>query len=133
MQVTVVTPDASYYDGTAEAVYIPAWDGQMGILSKHAPMIARLGHGVARVIDGKDTTRVAIYGGFLKVQDDQVTVLAGGAASPTGDLAAAEKALDAARAELQAVKEAGKAQADVEAARETFLRAQAFRNLMQGT
>ncbi len=107
MQVTIVTPDASFYDGKAEQVALAAWDGEIGILPGHAPLIARLGHGVARVFDGAKTHRIGVYGGFVKVQDDQVTVLAGGAALPEGDPAAAKKELDEAQ---QAVAEAvGKA------------------------
>lgn len=83
MRVSIVTPDKTYYEGEAASVVLPAIDGEVGILPRHAPLISRLGHGVARIEEraGAPPTRVAIYGGFLKVQDDAVTVLAGGAAA----------------------------------------------------
>lgn len=117
MQVAIVTPDASFYDGKAEQVVLAAWDGEIGILPGHAPLIARLGHGVARVFDGTKTHRVGVYGGFLKVQDDQVTVLAGGAALPEGDAAAAKQELDEAQralAEATAKSASGPELADLE-------------------
>ena len=92
MQVKVVTPDKSFFDGKAESCVLPAFDGEVGILPGHAPMIARMGHGVARVSQGGKTTRVAVYGGFVKIQDDEVVVLAGGAAT-----ASAEKELGSLR------------------------------------
>ncbi|MGE0711220.1 MAG: ATP synthase F1 subunit epsilon [Planctomycetota bacterium] len=131
MQVKVVTPDASYFDGEAEAVFLPAWDGEIGVLPRHAPLIARLGHGVARVTTkGEQSVRVAVYGGFVKVQDDVVTVLAGGAAKPQGDKAAAQKALDAAQGELTKAREAGLPAAEVAGLEERVRRARAFVQLL---
>src|SRR5438094_1588473 len=79
----VVTPDPAYFEGEAEHVVVPAWDGELAVYPRHAPLIARLGHGVLRVHTGSGAPlRIAIYGGFLKVQDDQVSVLASGADKP---------------------------------------------------
>ena len=132
MLVSVVTPDASYFDGEADRVTLPASDGLMGVLPRHAPAIARLGHGVTEILHGGKTTRIAVYGGFVKIQDDVVTVLAGGAAkSDEGDLKAAEKALQEAEAELSKVSADVKAApADVELASERVARAQAYRDLL---
>ncbi|HZU99945.1 MAG TPA: ATP synthase F1 subunit epsilon [Planctomycetota bacterium] len=99
LSCVVVTPDKTYFEGEAEHVVVPAWDGELAVYTKHAPLIARLGHGVLRVhpAAGGAPVRIAIYGGFLKVQDDDVTVLASGAdESPapekaSADLAAAHK------------------------------------------
>ena len=51
MRVTVVTPDQSYFDGEARSITLQAVDGEIGILPRHAPLIARLGHGIARILD----------------------------------------------------------------------------------
>jgi F-type H+-transporting ATPase subunit epsilon len=130
VQVKVVTPDASYFDGAADSVTLPAWDGEIGILPKHAPLIARLGHGVARVAEGGNTTRVAVYGGFVKVQDDVVTVLAGGAATAEGDLSAATKAYDAAQAKLAEAKAKGESKAELGDLEEKLRRARAYQSLL---
>ena len=45
MQVTVISPEAAMFDGNADAVVAPAYDGQVGILPNHAPFMTLLGQG----------------------------------------------------------------------------------------
>ena len=131
MQVKIVTPDVSYFDGEAVEIVLPAWDGEMGVLAGHAPMIARLSHGVARIKLAAGEERIAVYGGFVKVQDNTVTVLAGGAAKrDEGDAAAAARAYQAAKAELQEAKAAGKPAADLQSIQEKVDRARAYSALL---
>jgi F-type H+-transporting ATPase subunit epsilon len=76
LHVRVVSPDRIVFDGEGSAVVAPAWDGQVGILPGHAPMLALVGSGVLsveRVGGGSDAFHVA--GGVLKVERNQVTVL----------------------------------------------------------
>ncbi len=49
MHVTVVSPERAVFDGAADAVVAPAYDGQVGILPGHAPFLALLGTGVLAV------------------------------------------------------------------------------------
>lgn len=73
--VSVISPEATVFEGRASQVLVPAWDGQLGILPDHAPMVALLGEGELRIDaeGGQQTFRVA--GGFLQVVDNTVTVL----------------------------------------------------------
>ncbi|MEX2048689.1 MAG: F0F1 ATP synthase subunit epsilon [Gemmatimonadota bacterium] len=76
LRVRVVSPDRIVFDGEAASVVAPAWDGQVGILPRHAPMLALVGAGVLTVDrpgGGSDSFHVA--GGVLKVERNQVTVL----------------------------------------------------------
>jgi F-type H+-transporting ATPase subunit epsilon len=76
LKVRVVSPEKIVFEGDAAAVVAPAWDGQVGILPGHAPMLALVGSGVLTVDrpgGGSDTFHVA--GGVLKVERNQVTVL----------------------------------------------------------
>lgn len=133
MQVTLVTPDNCYFDGTAERATLVAWDGEVGILPGHAPLINRLGHGVARIFDGTTEHRFAVYGGFLKVQDDQVTVLAGGAATTQdGDAAQAKQDLDAAEAALAETIGAGTTGSELADLEEQTRRARVLHQLLAG-
>lgn len=72
----VVSPERVVYRGEASVLVAPAWDGQVGILPGHAPMITLLGMGrlsVDRAGGGAEEYYVA--GGVLKVEADRVTVL----------------------------------------------------------
>ena len=76
LKVRVVSPDRVVFEGEASAVVAPAWDGQVGILPSHAPMLALLGSGklnIERPGGGSDVFFVA--GGVLKVERNQVTLL----------------------------------------------------------
>lgn len=76
LQVHVVSPEKMVFEGEAAAVVAPAWDGQVGILPNHAPMLTLVGSGVMNIErpgGGSDAFHVA--GGVLKVERNQVTLL----------------------------------------------------------
>ena len=73
LTVSVISPEATLFEGEAPSVTAPAFDGEVGILPMHAPMVTTLGAGVLRVGDGN--TRFQVEGGFLQVVDDVVRVV----------------------------------------------------------
>jgi len=75
MKVSVISPEKTVYEGEADSVVVPAWDGQLGIMKGHAPMLVLLGEGEMRVKEGASEERFHISGGFLQVVNDVVTVL----------------------------------------------------------
>jgi F-type H+-transporting ATPase subunit epsilon len=75
LRVVVISPERTIYEGEADSVIAPAWDGELGILRGHAPLMALLGEGSLRVRRGNDTEHFHVAGGFLQVVDDVVTVL----------------------------------------------------------
>ena len=75
MQVTVISPEASMFDGEADAVVAPAFDGQVGILPNHAPFMTLLGEGTLTVRHGDTVNRFVVRGGFLQVVDNRVRVV----------------------------------------------------------
>jgi len=76
MHVTVVSPERGVFDGAADAVVAPAFDGQVGILLRHAPFLTLLGAGVLQVRQGGTSSRFQVAGGFLQVVGDAVRVVA---------------------------------------------------------
>ena len=76
MQVTVIGPESSVYQGEADAVTAPAYDGQVGILSNHAPFMTLLGTGVLSVRHGQQEHLFNVQGGFLQVVSNRVRVVA---------------------------------------------------------
>ena len=75
MRVTVISPEAAVYDGEASAVVAPAFDGEVGILPQHAPMMTLLGKGELRLGAHGSAGRFRIDGGFLQVLNDTVRVV----------------------------------------------------------
>lgn len=74
LRVSVISPEAALYEGDATSVVAPAFDGEVGILTGHAPMMTILGKGELR-IEGGDARKFTIEGGFLQVVQNQVRVV----------------------------------------------------------
>ena len=72
LNVSVISPEAILFEGQAQSVVAPAFDGEVGILADHAPMVTLLGNGTLRVADGP---AFRIAGGFVQVVDNQVRVV----------------------------------------------------------
>jgi F-type H+-transporting ATPase subunit epsilon len=72
IKVSVISPERTLFEGEAEGVVAPAFDGEVGILTGHAPMMTLLGRGELRLGTG---SRFRVEGGFLQVVDDQVRVV----------------------------------------------------------
>ena len=64
------------FDGTADSVVAPAFDGQVGILPNHAPFMSLLGEGPLVIRHGSASHRFLVRGGFLQVVDNRVRVVA---------------------------------------------------------
>ncbi len=64
------------FDGEADAVVAPAFDGEVGILPNHAPMMTLLGEGTLTVRRAESVSRFVVRGGFLQVVDNRVRVVA---------------------------------------------------------
>ena len=75
LSVALVTPQETVFEDTADMVVIPAWDGEVGILRGHAPMMALLGDGEMRVTRNGNEARFRVSGGFMQVADDVVSVM----------------------------------------------------------
>ena len=74
LNVSVISPEAVLYEGETDSVVAPAYDGEVGILTGHAPMMALLGKGVLR-LGGDGGKRFNVDGGFLQVVDNTVRVV----------------------------------------------------------
>lgn len=90
VQIDIVSAEKEIYSGQAEMVVIPLVTGEIGVLPRHAPLLARMRPGEVRVRTGQEELSFYISGGLLEVQPHVVTVLA--------DTAARAKDLDEAQA-----------------------------------
>jgi F-type H+-transporting ATPase subunit epsilon len=76
LHVDIVSAEKEIYSGTAEMVFAPLVTGEVGILPRHAPLIARMKPGEVRVRTGTEELAFYVSGGLLEVQPHVVTVLA---------------------------------------------------------
>lgn len=75
LKVSVISPERVLFEGAARSVVAPAFDGELGILPMHAPLMTLLGKGTLRVETAEGERRFGVDGGFLQVVDDQVRVV----------------------------------------------------------
>lgn len=77
MNLEIVTPDKTVFEGEAQLVQLPGLDGSFEILNHHMPMIAGLAKGKVKVVDNdKKENFFEINGGVLEVVDNKVMILA---------------------------------------------------------
>ena len=111
--VSLVTPDGAVYEGEAELMIVPGAAGEIGVLARHAPLIATLKAGSTRIhLGGTEVLEFATGPGFFTVQRDRAIALVDDAVGAKEiDDARATSQLEAAKAELEKV-EAGESNAD---------------------
>lgn len=113
--LSLVTPEGAAYEGEAEMVIVPGAAGEIGVLARHAPLVATLKAGSVRVyrsIEPEQMDEYAIGPGFFKVEQDRAIALVDDAVSASEiDADRAQRQLETARAQLEAI-EAGDSSAD---------------------
>ena len=111
--VSVVTPEGAAFEGDAEMVIVPGAAGEIGVLARHAPLIALLKAGSTRVHTGDGQVQEFATGpGFFQVLEDRAIALVDDAVTADKiDAAAAQQQLEEAQAELARV-ESGDSTAD---------------------
>ena len=113
--VSLVTPEGPAFEGEAELIIVPGQAGEIGVLARHAPLIATLKAGSTRVylnVDTEDVREFATGPGFFKVEQDRAIALVDDAVSANEiDDARAREQLETAQRELELV-ERGESNAD---------------------
>ncbi len=76
MNLEIITPEKTLFEGEADCVVVPALDGELGILNNHAPIIAALKAGAVKITNEGQTQEFQIVGGVLEVKNSRVMILA---------------------------------------------------------
>lgn len=76
MDVQIITPDKSLYDGKADLVTVPGTSGSIGILNNHAPLVSSLSKGEVKIVLDNKEEFFKINGGVVEVLKNSVVVLA---------------------------------------------------------
>jgi len=113
--LSLTTPDGAVFDDEAEMVIVPGAAGEIGVLARHAPLIALLQAGSTRVYTNREAQEVQEFAtgpGFFTVEQDRALALVDTAVNVLEiDSAVAEEQLEQAKAELERV-ERGESEAD---------------------
>jgi F-type H+-transporting ATPase subunit epsilon len=112
-EVSLVTPEGTVYEGLAEMIVVPGAAGEIGVLARHAPLVAMLKAGSTRVHVGQgELIEYATGPGFFKVEQDRALALVDDAVDAREiDSERARRQLEEATAELERV-DAGESDAD---------------------
>jgi F-type H+-transporting ATPase subunit epsilon len=112
-EVSLVTPEGAAFEGDCEMLIVPGAAGEIGILARHAPLVAMLKAGSTRIhLGGTEVREYATGPGFFKVEQDRALVLVDDAVRAVEiDRERAQRQLEEAQAELERL-EAGQSEAD---------------------
>jgi F-type H+-transporting ATPase subunit epsilon len=113
--VSLVTPEGAAFEGEIEMLVVPGADGEIGVLARHAPLVALLKAGSTRLYRDRSTDDVVEFAtgpGFFKVEQDRALALVDDAIDARHiDDERARRQLEEAQAELEQV-ERGESDAD---------------------
>ena len=113
--VSLVTPEGAVFEGEVEMLVVPGDAGEIGVLARHAPLVAMLKAGSTRIYLDRaadDVVEFATGPGFFKVEQDRALALVDDAVDAREiDAARAQEQLETARAELERVA-SGESDAD---------------------
>jgi len=103
--LSLVTPDGAAFEGEVEMLIVPGDAGEIGVLARHAPLVAMLKAGSTRIYRDRSTQDVIEFAtgpGFFKVEQDRALALVDDAVDAREiDDARAREQLEQARAELE--------------------------------
>jgi F-type H+-transporting ATPase subunit epsilon len=113
--VSLVTPEGPAFEGDVEMLIVPGAAGEIGVLARHAPLVALLNAGSTRIYrdrSSEDVLEFATGPGFFKVEQDRALALVDDAVEARDiDDARAREQLETAQAELERI-ERGESDAD---------------------
>jgi F-type H+-transporting ATPase subunit epsilon len=105
--LSLVTPEGPAFEGEVEMLIVPGAAGEIGILARHAPLVATLKAGGTRVHIRRDEEiqEFATGPGFFKVEQDRALALVDDAVDARHiDPERAREQLEAAEAELERIE-----------------------------
>ena len=81
LKVCIMIPDRIFFDQQVEEIILPTNTGQMGVLSKHAPLVTALDIGVMSIRQNNKWSFIALMNGFASIKNDRVIILVNSAES----------------------------------------------------
>jgi F-type H+-transporting ATPase subunit epsilon len=105
IKLEIVTPEASIFSDEVDSVVLPGYDGEIGVLPAHAPLVTTLQVGELRYTKSGKTTELAVGEGLVEVTGNTTRVLTDMALNTDEiDEKAVEDALERAKKSLENIK-----------------------------
>jgi len=122
LKVEIVTAERLVYsEEGVDRLIVPGVEGELGVLTLHAPLLTMIKPGLMRIVKGEEEVEMAITGGFIEVRDNRITILAD--AAERAEEIDVERAEEARRRAKRLIEERG---AEVDLARAQAELAQAL-------
>lgn len=120
MKLRIVTPERLVVEEDVEGFYGKTVNGMIGILPKHEPLVAPLDIGLMHYVKNGQKHPLAVMGGMLSTDGQNVTVLSDAAElSSEIDVVRAQHAKERAEARLREISD----EVDIARARQSLSRA----------
>ncbi|MEN3941348.1 ATP synthase F1 subunit epsilon [Prosthecobacter sp. SYSU 5D2] len=105
IKLEIVTPEASIFSDEVDSVVLPGYDGEIGVLPAHAPLVTTLQVGELRYTKAGKTTELAVGEGLVEVTGSTTRVLTDMAVNTDEiDEKSVEEALERAKKSLENLK-----------------------------
>lgn len=75
LSLQVMTPNKVVLTREATELILPTTTGQIGILQNHTSLLSALDTGIIKVLYQNEWTYLAVFGGFVMVEENDVTVI----------------------------------------------------------
>lgn len=75
MNVKIISPDTTQYEGPAKLLQLPGTDGLFELLHGHAPIISALKEGRIRILNEEGEMTFQIRAGVVRAQNNEVLIL----------------------------------------------------------
>lgn len=76
MNLSIVTPKGTSYQGTVDYIVVDGDNGQLAILAHHVPIVVSIRLGYVKRVNGNEEIYHLISGGLLEFSQDTATVIA---------------------------------------------------------
>lgn len=74
MNLIIVSPECTVYQGEVSSVTLPGTSGAFEVLDNHAPLISSLKTGEVIIKDAEGEKKIGILSGFVEVANNEVSI-----------------------------------------------------------
>ena len=75
INLQIITPEKTAYEGKIEQVTLPTADGEITILANHIPLISTMKHGELTIKNGGEEITMAVCNGFIEVKKNRIIIM----------------------------------------------------------